>query len=35
MVKMEMRVMGKAGRKQATDITTPPIRGMDAFCRQP
>jgi len=32
---METSVIGSAGRKQASDITTPPTKGTDSFCRQP
>ena len=32
---METNVIGSAGKKHASVITTPPTNGMDSFCRQP
>ncbi len=31
----QISVIHSAGKKQASDITTPPTKGMDDFCRQP
>ena len=35
MVAMEASVIGRAGKKHANDIATPPAKGIADFCRQP